>query len=196
MLVNMRMISILAIHGAWSSSISFNYLRSQISGCEWHTVDYDHSRDDLPEIIRRAQDAIVGPVVVVGHSLGGIAALHLHDRDETKGIITLASPLAGLELNLIQLYFTRSSLIRQIACDTALIRDMKRKEYGKPVLHLIANRGFNPFIYEDNDGVLPRKIQLGWSCGSIKEIAANHYEILQCEHTVQEIKRWLHCIDA
>ena len=65
---------------------------------------------------------------------------------------------------------------------------MKRREYTKPVLHLIASRGFNPFIYEDSDGVLPRKVQNGWHCGKILPVEANHYEILQHQDTVQQLQ--------
>jgi hypothetical protein len=60
-----------------------------------------------------------------------------------------------------------------------------------PVLHLIANRGYNPFIYEDNDGVLSIKVQTGWSCGEISEISANHYEILQSEATAAALLQFL-----
>ena len=178
---------IIAIHGAWSSSISFNHLRSQIQG-SWVVVDYDHASEGMWDIIQRSNDMITRPSIVIGHSLGGIAALHLHDNPLVSGIITLASPLAGLELNLLQIYLSRSKLITQIANDTHLIRDMKKRDYAKPVLHLVANYGFNPFIYGDSDGVLPKKVQTGWSCGKLVPIHTNHYEILQHQETIDNIK--------
>ena len=181
---------IIAIHGAWSSSISFNHLRSQIKG-SWAAVDYDHASEGMWDIIQRSNEMISRPSIVIGHSLGGIAALHTHDNPWVKGIITLASPLAGLDLNLLQIYLSRSKLIAQIASDTHLIRDMKRRQYDKPVLHLVAMRGFNPFIYEDSDGVLPRKVQIGWGCGDFQEISANHYEILQSPESIASITRFI-----
>lgn len=178
--------NIFAIHGAWSSPVSFNYLSSKIK-TNWTTLSYDHATDSMRDIIQRANDIIKEPCTIIGHSLGGIAALHLHDNPLVERIITLASPLAGLELNLIQLYFSRSKLIGQISKDSHIIKDMKRATYSKPVKHLIAGRGFNPFIYEDNDGVLPVKIQTGWNCGEFVKIDANHYEILQHADTVSAI---------
>jgi Alpha/beta hydrolase family len=180
------LMDIIAIHGAWSSSISFNHLRTQIKG-SWHAVDYDHATDTMWDIIGKTNEIIKKPSVIIGHSLGGIAAMHVHDNPLVRGIITLASPLAGLELNLLQIYLSRSKLIAQIASDTHLIRDMKKRQYDKPVLHLVANRGFNPFIYEDSDGVLPRKVQTGWGCGDFQEITANHYEILQSPESIVSI---------
>ena len=182
--------NIIAIHGAWSSSVSFNHLRSQIKGT-WQALDYDHASDSIWDIIQRSNEMITKPSVVIGHSLGGIAALHTHDNPWVQGMITLASPLSGLDLNLLQIYLSRSKLITQIANDTQLIRDMKRRQYSKPVMHLVANRGFNPFIYEDSDGVLPRKIQTGWHCGEVVSIETNHYEILQHPDTVRSIGNFL-----
>lgn len=186
LLESYKLTSIFAIHGAWSSSVSFNYLRSQISA-DWNTISYNHSQDGVRDIIKRATDEITTPCTVIGHSLGGIVALHLHDNPLVERIITLASPLAGLELNLVQLYFSRSKLIGQISKDSHIIKDMKHATYTKPVQHVIAGTGFNPFIYEDNDGVLPVKVQTGWSCGDFIKVNANHYEILQHPDTVSAI---------
>ena len=131
------------------------------------------------------------PYVAIGHSLGGIIALNMTNDVLCKGIITLASPLAGLDLNLMQMYMSRGSLISKISSGSRAINDIHRFTYQLPVLHLIANKGYNPFIYEDNDGVLPLKVQTGWSCGDFGEISANHYEILQSDATVAAVNDFL-----
>lgn len=184
------MVNIVSIHGAWSSSTSFNYLQSKIKA-NWQHFDYDHSRDSMQDIHDRLSNDIVLPSVIIGHSLGGIAAMNLHDHPMVNSIITLASPLSGLELNLIQIYFSRSNLITQISKDSKSIRNIKSKKYSKPIIHLIANKGFNPFIYEDNDGVLPLKIQTGWTVGTVYDVDANHYEILQNNKTVELIREFI-----
>jgi pimeloyl-ACP methyl ester carboxylesterase len=178
--------NIFAIHGAWSSSISFTYLKSRIKG-NWHMFSYDHSKENMEEIIQRANVELADSSIIIGHSLGGIVGLHIESNPLVRGVITLASPLAGLELNLIQSYMSRSSLIGQVANDSKTIKTMKSRDYTKPILHLVANRGYNPFIFEKSDGVLPYKVQTGWHCGEIKEIDANHYEILQSEQTMTNI---------
>lgn len=181
------MVNIVSIHGAWSSPVSFNYIQAKIKA-NWQNISYDHSNETIQNILNRSEKEINQPSVVIGHSLGGIVAMNLHDHPMVEKIITLASPLSGLELNLVQLYFSRSGLIKQITNDSTHIRQMKSKTYTKPVMHLIANRGFNPFIYEENDGVLPLKIQTGWTAGKVYEIDANHYEILQSSETINLIK--------
>jgi hypothetical protein len=182
--------TIFAIHGAWSSSVSFNYLQSKIKA-NWKFLSYDHSSETMEDIVTRANKEIPKNSIVIGHSLGGIISMLLHENEHSEKIITLASPLSGLELNMVQLYFTRSRLIKQITKESDSIRKMKATEYKKAVLHLVANRGFNPFIYEPNDGVLPQRIQTGWSAGKLVEVDANHYEILQSNETVENIKKFI-----
>ena len=178
--------NIFAIHGAWSSPLSFTHLESKIKG-HWQMFSYDHASESMDLIIERANKEITDSSLVIGHSLGGIVALSMESNPLVRGVITLASPLSGLELNLIQLYLSRSSLLSQIANDSKTIRQMKQHEYTKPVLHAVASRGYNPFIFERNDGVLPYKIQTGWSCGQLADVDANHYEILQSPQTAKLI---------
>jgi hypothetical protein len=181
--------NIFAIHGAWSSGTSFNYLRTKIKG-NWYLFSYDHFKENLDEIIERANSEISESSIIIGHSLGGIIGLRIESNPLVRGIITLASPLTGLELNLIQSYLSRSNLIGQIASDSKNIKLLKSANYSKPIIHLVANRGYNPFIFEKNDGVLPYKVQTGWSCGPLQEIDANHYEILQSEQTLDHVNRF------
>ena len=160
------MIHVLAVHGAWSSSASFNYLRTQIKN-PWTCIDYDHSSHGMCDIIQKTITAISKPCVVLGHSLGGIAALHTHDQPMVRGMITLASPLAGLKLNLMQKIMSISeifpSLLAEISTDSSYIRNMHAQSYTKPVQHLIATSGFNPFIYQPNDGVLPLTVPVSYT---------------------------------
>jgi pimeloyl-ACP methyl ester carboxylesterase len=188
-------VKILAIHGAWSSSISFNYLKSKTKAKNWHCIDYYHEIDNWDSILSRTIGAVREPYIAIGHSLGGMIALHMSQDTNCKGIVTMASPLTGLDLNLIQMYLSRASLVGAIAKNSKNIREIQELRYDHvPVLHLIANRGYNPFIYENNDGVLPVKVQTGWTCGNIEEISANHYEILQSDATVSAVTQFIkHC---
>jgi pimeloyl-ACP methyl ester carboxylesterase len=179
-----------AIHGAWSGPVSFNYLRGAVKS-RWHTLTYDPLSEDMDTIVDRLASDIRAPSLLVGHSLGGVIALRLHDHPMVKGIVTVASPLAGLRLNLIQKIMSLSGILAEIATDSRCIRSMHAETYTKPVQHLIATVGFNPFIYEPNDGVLPLKSQTGWTCGPTVDIATNHYEIMLHEHTAAALSKTL-----
>lgn len=183
---------ILGIHGAWSSSTSFNYLKLKTKVKDWHCVDYDHRVNAYEDILSMSIGVMREPYVAIGHSLGGMVALHMSQDTLCKGIITLASPLAGLDLNLLQLYMGRENLISKIASSSRQVREIHHMRFDHvPVLHLIANKGYNPFIYESNDGVLPLKVQTGWTCGEVAEISANHHEILQSDATAAAVKGFI-----
>lgn len=176
---------IMCIHGAWSSPVSFNHLSSKIKG-EWVPCSYSPS-ESLATIISRFNSECAEPCVVVGHSLGGVIALNLHDNQHVAGIVTMASPLAGLQVNYLTRFLSRSDLIGDVASDSHIMRRTKTRVYEKPVLHLISTRGFNPFVYEENDGVVPLKSQRDWSCGEVVDVAANHYEILQHPDSIAQV---------
>lgn len=180
---------IVCIHGAWSSPVSFNHLSSRVRG-SWVRCSYDPG-EKLPAVISRIYDSCDRPCVVIGHSLGGIVALNLHDNPNVLGIATMASPLAGLQLTYLAKFLSRSDLICDAASDGRLMRDTKSRTYTKPVLHLVSTRGFNPFIYEDNDGVVPLRSQRDWHCGEVMDIDANHYEILQHPDAIAGISRFI-----
>ena len=180
----------IGIHGAWSGPVSFNYLRSAVKS-RWLTLSYDPMLEDTDTIIDRLANDIRAPCWLVGHSLGGVIALRLHDHPMVNGIVTVASPLAGLRLNLIQKVMSLSGILAEIASDSRCIRNMQAATYVKPVQHLIATTGFNPFIYEPNDGVLPLKSQTGWTCGPRVDIATNHYEIMLHEQTAAQLSQVL-----
>jgi len=179
---------IVAIHGAWSGPVSFNYLRSAVPA-SWHALSYDPMSENMDVIIDRLASSIDRPCLLIGHSLGGIIALRLHDHPMVQAIVTIASPLAGLRLNLIQKVLSLSGILAEIATDSRCIRNLHAGTYTKPVQHLVATVGFNPFIYEPNDGVLPLRSQTGWHCGPIVDIATNHYEIMLHEHTAAALHK-------
>lgn len=167
----------MCIHGAWSSPVSFNYLSTKVRG-DWIPCTYSPDQS-LSSIIDRLDSICDAPCVIVGHSLGGVIALNLHDNPNVLGIATMASPLAGLQVGYLAKFMSRSGLICDVASDSGIMRATRTRSYSKPVLHLVSTQGFNPFIYEENDGVVPLRSQRDWHCGEVVDVAANHYEILQ-----------------
>ena len=182
---------ILGIHGAWSSSTSFNYLKSKTKSKIWTCIDYDHRVNAWEDILNMSIGIMREPYIAIGHSLGGLVALHQTHDVLCKGIITIASPLAGLDMNIVQQYLSRSTLMGKISSNSRVIDEIQNFTYHTPVLHLIATKGYNPFIYEPSDGVLPIKVQTAWTCGEIVEIPNNHHEILQSDATVSAVQNFI-----
>ena len=130
-------------------------------------------------------------VDIVGHSMGGLIALSLGQEKSVSSIVTIATPLGGLDINLLQSYLSRSHFLSEIANNSKFIRQLHSQKISTPTLHLVTTHGFNPYIYEPNDGVVTVRSQMRWKCGEVHEIHANHSEVLLHEDTVNHIKNWL-----
>lgn len=182
---------ILAIHGAFSTPTIFNYARAKIRGCDWQLFDYSDDINNFEKICERAIDNINEPVHVIGHSMGGMIALYLAGHHQVQSITTIASPLDGLDVSMAQQYMSRSSFIRELRKNGRFIMDLHYQAYPMPVQHIITTRGFNPYMFDENDGVVSLNSQRGWSAGTVHEIAANHAEIMQHDDCIKQIKQFI-----
>ena len=168
---------IYAIHGAISSPRIFNYLKLQTGNrYNWHFLDYQTETSGLSDIINSIQP--LKSAHVVGHSMGGLIALGLSNQSWVKSVTTIATPLGGVDVNLIQAYLSRSEFIKEIASHGEFINNLRRHLINKPVQHLLSTSGFSPWLYEPNDGVVTLRSQRAMKFGDVHEIPANHAEIM------------------
>lgn len=182
---------ILAIHGAFSTPTIFNYVKTKIKGYDWQMFDYSADINDFERVCDAAIYSIKEPVHVIGHSMGGMIALFLSGHHLVKSITTIASPLDGLDVSMAQQYMSRSSFIRELSKNGRFVNNLHRAGYPMPVQHILTTRGFNPYMFEENDGVVSLASQRGWSAGTVHEISANHAEIMQHDDCVKKIKIFL-----
>lgn len=187
---------ILAIHGAFSTPTIFNYAKHKIKNYDWFTFDYSDDINDFRQVCERAVDLVDGPCHVIGHSMGGMIALYLAGHHNVASITTIAAPLDGLDVSMAQQYLSRSSFIRELSRNGRFVLDLHRAAYPMPVQHIITTRGFNPYMFDDNDGVVSLKAQRGWAAGEVHEISANHAEIMQHDGCIKLIKNFIDPITA
>ena len=182
---------ILAIHGAFSTPTIFNYAKTKLKGYDWQMFDYSSDINDFERVCDNAIYTIEEPVHVIGHSMGGMIALFLAGHHLVRSITTIASPLDGLDVGMAQIYMSRSSFIRELQHNSKFVRNLHDQAYPMPVQHIITTRGFNPYMFDDNDGVVSLKAQRGWAVGLVHEIAANHAEIMQHDDCIKLIKQFV-----
>lgn len=185
------------IHGAWASPASFNYLRDKLRDkYETAAASYDCQKMAVADMIDTTREHMYGACrpgdnnIVVGHSLGGLIALSLEDEPLVSRVVTIASPLAGLQMNrLMEFYLSfRSPILGKIAAGSNFISSLHSKKYTKPIDTIVAAKGFNPLLTEPNDGVLTIECQTSWlpPNARLRPIAASHFDILQ--HTLTHEK--------
>ena len=89
-----KKINILLVHGAWADGSCWNKIIPQLSGAGYNVVAAQENLvtlEDDAETIRRAAEALEGPVLLVGHSYGGaIITEAAHLCPNVVGLLYLA----------------------------------------------------------------------------------------------------------
>ena len=90
-------ISVIWVHGANQSGLSFQYLRSLTRFSNELVVEYDtsHKFKNNLEILAKKIIQLKGPYFIIGHSLGGLYALHLTKYVDVAGAVSIGTPFAG-----------------------------------------------------------------------------------------------------
>jgi pimeloyl-ACP methyl ester carboxylesterase len=87
--------NILLVHGAWADGSSWSKVIQILSEAGYNTVAAQLKLDTLDgdvEIVRRAAEALEGPVLLVGHSYGGAVITEAaHLCPNTVGLVYLAA---------------------------------------------------------------------------------------------------------
>lgn len=185
--------NIIAIHGAFSTPTIFNYLRGELKEYNWNFLDYSDITGDVKSLVTQCINDFKDTKEqyhIVGHSMGGLIALALADQPFVKTVTTIAAPLGGLELSTLQSYLSRSSFLGEIRTYSAFMSSVHNQDYTKPVQHVITTQGFNPWSYDESDGVVSLRSQRGWKVGKTHDISANHSEVMLHPDTVSTLKNF------
>jgi pimeloyl-ACP methyl ester carboxylesterase len=198
--------NLLLIHGAWCSGKSFNYVVKKILDDskvgKIVKFEYDCQMEKLGAIRYRLEKTLEDladnelKTVVVGHSLGGLLALSVSQYHEVAKTITLAAPLSGLRYNPLLYHYLsyHSPIVKHLAPKSSFLEEVQTSSYGtNPIDVLAAVNGYNPMIYEPNDGVISIETQTKWTPypSKLYRVDANHNEILMAADTIIAIERAL-----
>lgn len=185
--------TVIFIHGANSTSSSFNYIKSC---CHFNNVeDFDYSVQqrfflNLTDMTERLS-FIDGPIFFIAHSLGGIFALLLADQfsDRIKGAVTISTPYGGSSIaDFIKFLVPNNQFLREIGPSAEPISQSREVEIRWPWINLVSTRGHVPWILGDNDGVITLDSMRNHTKLETIDIAANHYEILLHDQVIKIIK--------
>jgi triacylglycerol esterase/lipase EstA (alpha/beta hydrolase family) len=182
--------NILAIHGAFSTPLIFGFLKRELNQFNWKFVDYPAHPENIQEVLNRAIafDPGLKTYHVVGHSMGGLVALSLSNLPWVKSITTIATPLGGIDLNPLQRWLNRSQFLNEITGNSKLVKRLQSQQYPQPIQHIVTTKGFNPWLWEDNDGVVTLRSQRHWCAGAVIEVSTNHSEAMMHTTTAQILR--------
>ncbi len=197
----MRKKCLFVIHGAWSTNVSFTCLINSLERDDIIISGHEYTCQErsLEEIVDGAvqklytlQDA---DVTIVGHSLGGIIGLASARCENVKNVVTVASPLNGLDLPwLFKLYlYSRVPFLSDAFEGSEFIQNLQSTEITCPVNCVVADKGYSPIHQCRTDGVVSYRAQTKWTPkdAKIEHINANHHEILQTQRLTELVNKVL-----
>lgn len=182
---------IVFIHGANQSSYSWNYIREKLNHPDEILIDYSNTKgfyNNLENMVNHIGD---NPVFVVGHSLGGIYALHLLKHCNVVGAVSISTPFRGSSAADWAKYIVpQYQLFKDVGRRSKPIVEANSIEVTVPWKQIISTTGTVPYLKEANDGVC--------TIGSMEhrktdmeciQVPHTHYEVMCSDIVVDEIKK-------
>jgi pimeloyl-ACP methyl ester carboxylesterase len=172
------MTSIWYIHGFGASKYSFTWLQSQLSGHTAHFFPYEINESVQSCIDRIVKEIGSDPVVLIGHSLGGVIALACAQRcPNVTHLVTLSAPFGGLPYAGLLSLFHNTPIFSELRGYSPLLSEIRSTEIKIPHLAIIGTHSL-PLLREPNDGVITVASQTALSDRSYVSFSLNHFEVL------------------
>lgn len=184
---------IVLIHGANASPRSFNYIIDRLNIVDPILPSYSSSNsfysnlEEMKELIGKPKE----PLFLIGHSLGGIYALHLYEHFKSKvvGAVTMATPYRGSRTaDWAKMLVPHYHLFHDVGVHSKPIVDSLKIKVKIPWTQIVSTTGHVPWHVLDNDGVVTIASMTHRNDIEYVHLPVNHYEIV-CEPATVEIIR-------
>lgn len=176
---------IVYIHGANATPESFTYIRQFIRDhieLPDTSLTYKSSvgfKNNLAAMKGALDEA--DKLYFIGHSLGGIYALHLANyyRDRTVGGTTISTPYGGcVQADFAKYFMPFNQLMRDIGPTSEPMLQARGMPAPPNWANIVTTVGDSPWITEPNDGVVTIKSMRARSDFTLIEVPVNHYEVV------------------
>ena len=156
--------NVIYLHGANASPDNFNYYTLKLPEHRFIAPTYDMEQDpfDIVEILKIQKEREFGkePVIVVGHSFGGLIAGWYASvyPQKVSHLVTIATPWEGTPVARIFGYFFRNStMFKNTRPGAEVLALLQEKSFNKPHTNIVCTHGANPIAGlggKANDGMI------------------------------------------
>lgn len=188
--------TILYLHGASMTEKSFTRFQNNINRngyCPEYEVE-DGLEENIEWIYEDAVKHFKGkPVDIVAHSMGGLIAVALLQKGlPIRRIATMSTPFGGSPTaEKMKWFFPGKRLFSDVSLSNRLIQSISAYEVKTPMFSIVTIAGGTPLKNEPNDGVVTIRSQKALTGPTYKEYETNHFEILQCDDAINDIKYFI-----
>lgn len=185
--INNNSIPVVWIHGANQSSACWNYIREKCGFENEILIDYS-SLDRFYANLENMKSKIgtKKPVFLVGHSLGGIYALHLLNHCNIAGAVSVSTPFRGSSAADWAKYIVpQYQLFKDVGRRSKPIVEGHKTNITVPWTQIVSTTGTVPYLNGDNDGVCT-VASMQYRDGDMKcvKVKATHYEVMVSDSVV------------
>ena len=181
--------TVIWIHGANQSGLSFQYLRSLTRFKNELVVEYDtsHKFKDNLEMLSNEIHKVKGPYFMIGHSLGGLYALHLTKHVDVAGAVSISTPFAGSwTADWARFFVPTYQLFRDVGRRSIPIKESQNIKLTVDWTQIVSTKGNVPYHGGQNDGVCTIKSMKSRKDMELIEVPHTHFEVM-CSDLVVEI---------
>ncbi len=182
-------IPVIWIHGANQSGLSFKYLRSLTCFKNELVVEYDTS-NKFKDNLKMLSNEIIqlrGPFFIIGHSLGGLYALHLTKHVDVAGAVTISTPFAGSwTADWARFFVPTYQLFRDVGRRSSPIKESQNIKLKVDWTQIVSTKGNVPYHGGQNDGVCTIKSMKSRKDMELIEVPHTHFEVM-CSDLVVKI---------
>ncbi len=182
-------IAVIWIHGANQSGLSFQYLRSLTRFKNELVVEYDTSNKffDNLEMLSNKIKQVRGPYFVIGHSLGGLYALHLTKHIDIAGAVSISTPFAGSwTADWARFFVPTYQLFREVGRRSIPVKESQDINLKVEWTQIVSTKGNVPYHGGPNDGVCTIKSMKSRKDMELIEVPHTHFEVM-CSDLVAEV---------
>ena len=174
-------ITVIWIHGANQSGLSFQYLRSLTRFKNELVLEYDTS-DKFKDNLKMLSNEIIqsrGPYFIIGHSLGGLYALHLTKLVDVAGAVTISTPFAGSwTADWARFFVPQYQLFRDVGRRSIPIKESQNIKLKVDWTQIVSTKGNVPYHGGQNDGVCTIQSMKSRDDMELIEVPHTHFEVM------------------
>ena len=183
-------INVIWLHGANQTSLSFQYLRNKTNFTKEIIINYSSMNrfyDNLDMITEQCQNR--GPHFIIGHSMGGLYALHLTKYLRILGGVSISTPFRGSSTADWAKYIVPSyPLFKDIGRKSDPIKQANEIELKIPWTQIVTTTGSVPYHNGPNDGVVTLASMTNRTDMEQIEVPHTHYETMVSDQVAEIIQ--------
>ena len=182
-------LAVIWLHGANQSGLSFQYLRSLTGFKNELVVEYDtlHKFKDNLAMLANEIAKVRGPYFMIGHSLGGLYALHLTKHVDVAGAVSISTPFAGSwTADWARFFVPKYQLFRDVGRRSTPIKESQDIKLSVDWTQIVSTKGNVPYHGSKNDGVCTIKSMKSRKDMELIEVPHTHFEVM-CSDLVVRI---------